>query len=297
MEIGNWSASAELNSVYADIRALDLESNIAELEAFGFTVVEPAKVGSADLFARMLEACRRLDDEADASGRKMAKLLGTEGTDHSRILYALLAKDPAFLEAVMHPVALTLGRYLMGASCRLYTTSAFVKRGRVAPTHLHTDTAGTPPPLYPFGLVCNISWILTDYTKERGTFAMVPGSHRWCRHPTPIEQPEMMGGPNQEICVPVQAAPGSLIAFNGNTWHGSYPKTDDDFRAHVVTGFGRNYIIPAEGYDDVPDSLLETYGAPLAHLLARDIWQGFKSEGPHTENLPSVWRANFAPSA
>src|SRR5437588_12689127 len=26
-------------------------------------------------------------------------------------------------------------------------------------------------------------WVLTDYTVENGTFYMVPGSHRYCRHP------------------------------------------------------------------------------------------------------------------
>jgi hypothetical protein len=285
MDIGDWQASKELDKVFADVREFDLVSNIAELEAYGFTVVEPRKVKSPALF------------DADAKGRRMSKLVGTDGTDYSRILYALILQDPLFAEAVMHPVALTLGRYLMGASCRLYTTSAFVKKGKAAPTHLHTDSAGTPPPLYPYGLVCNISWILTDYTKDRGTFAMVPGSHRYCRHPTPIEQPKMMGGPNDEICVPIEAEPGSLIVFNGNTWHGTYPKVNEEFRAHVVTGYCRNYILPAEKYDDVAPSLLEKYGAPLSHLLSRNTWQGFTEEGPNSDNLARIWPANYTPSA
>jgi Phytanoyl-CoA dioxygenase (PhyH) len=298
MDIGDWQASKELNKVFADVRELDLVSNIAELEAYGFTIVEPHKVKSEALFERMLAATKRLSDKADAEGRRMAKLVGTEGTDYSRILYSIINQDPLFAEAVMHPVALTLGRYLMGASCRLFTTSAFVKKGRAAPTHLHTDSAGTPPPLYPFGLVCNISWILTDYTKERGTFAMVPGSHRYCRHPTPIEMPRMMGGPNDDaICVPIEAKPGSLIAFNGNTWHGTFPKVDDEFRAHVVTGFCRNYIMPAEQFDDVSPAVVDTYGEEFAHLLWRNAWQRYGDDGPRAERLARIWPANYAPSA
>ncbi len=298
MDIGDWQASKELNQVFADVRALDLVSNIAELEAYGFTVVEPHKVNAPDLFEAMLASCKRLSDQADAEGRKMSQLVGTTGKDNSRILYQLLTRDPIFANAVMHPVALTLGRYLMGASCKLFTASAFVKRGRVGPTHLHTDSAGTPPPLYPFGLVCNISWILTEYTKDRGTFAMVPGSHRYCRHPTPIEMPRMMGGPNEDsICVPIEAPAGSLIAFNGNTWHGTFPKTDDEFRAHVVTGFCRNYIAPAENNDDVSPALVETHGETFAHLIGRDTWQGYRQEGPKSEYLARVWPANYSPSA
>jgi Phytanoyl-CoA dioxygenase (PhyH) len=297
MDIGDWQASKELNQIFADVRALDLVSNVAELEAYGFTIVEPRKIKSEKLFDRMLASCMRLADKADAEGRRMAKLVGTTGSDSSRIHYQLLTQDPVFAEAVMHPVALTLGRYLMGASARLFTASAFVKRGKCQPTLLHTDSMGTPPPLYPFGLVCNISWILTDYTKERGTFAMVPGSHRYCRHPTAIEMPKMMGGPNEDICVPIEAPPGSLIAFNGNTWHGTFPKTDEDFRAHVVTGYCRNFIMPAESNDDVPDSLVETYGQEFARLLGREKWQGYRQDGPTLEKLSLVARANHLPSA
>ena len=42
MEIGDWAATRDLNRVYGDIRSLGLESNLAELEAFGFTVIEGA---------------------------------------------------------------------------------------------------------------------------------------------------------------------------------------------------------------------------------------------------------------
>ena len=42
MDIGDWSATPDLNDIYRDIRALGLETNLAELEAFGFTVIEDA---------------------------------------------------------------------------------------------------------------------------------------------------------------------------------------------------------------------------------------------------------------
>lgn len=42
MEIGDWSACPDLVDVYRDIRELGLERNLAELEAFGYTVVEEA---------------------------------------------------------------------------------------------------------------------------------------------------------------------------------------------------------------------------------------------------------------
>ena len=56
MEIGDWKATAELGQVYRKARELGLEANLAELEAFGFTVVEPEKVAPPGFTDRMLEA-------------------------------------------------------------------------------------------------------------------------------------------------------------------------------------------------------------------------------------------------
>lgn len=296
MEIGDWPASAELNQVFRKARELGLETNIAELEAFGFTVVFPDQLRAGDLHERMLQAVMRLCDEADARGSALSQPRGAN-CDYARILYALISQDPVFAEAVMHPHALTLARYLLGTSCRLFTTAAFVKQGKATPTILHADTQGTPPPLYPYGLVCNVSWILNDYTADNGTLAMVPGSHRYGHHPAAGDQPKSMGGPNAEIGVSVVAPRGSLIVFNGSTWHGTSPKTSDGLRAHVVTAFCRNFMLPAENFDDVSPQLIERYGDDLAALLGRRAWQGYKTEGPRIDGLEALTRANITASA
>ena len=46
LQIGNWKATAELGEVYRAARELGIESNLAELEAFGFTIVPPESVTS-----------------------------------------------------------------------------------------------------------------------------------------------------------------------------------------------------------------------------------------------------------
>ncbi len=40
MEIGDWRGTRDLNDIYREIRELGLESNVAEVDAFGFTIVE-----------------------------------------------------------------------------------------------------------------------------------------------------------------------------------------------------------------------------------------------------------------
>ncbi len=296
MEIGDWQATAELNTVVRQARELGLERNLFELEAFGFTVVPPETLDAGDLPGRMFDATMRLCAEVDGGGGRMTGP-GKADWEYSHFLHYLIGRDPVFVEAVMHPVTLTLARYLLGTSCRLFTTSTFVKRGKASSTPLHVDSQGNAPPLYPFSVVCNISWILTDYTEENGTFAIVPGSHRYCRHPTQSEWPKVMGGTGENICIPVEAKAGSLIVFTGNTWHGAYPKTDPILRAHVVTGFCRNYLLPAENYREFPEDIVDEHGPEFARLLGRTAWQGYTREGPKGENVASLARANVTPSA
>jgi ectoine hydroxylase-related dioxygenase (phytanoyl-CoA dioxygenase family) len=294
MDIGDWKATEELNSVYRKARELGIETNLAELEAFGFTVVEPEIAAPPGFAARMLEATQRLLDEEESAhvGYNTSERRAVD----ARHLFHLIGKDPVFAEAVLNPVMLTLARYLLGAGVRLFSTVAFVKPGPSRPTMLHSDTIGVTP-LPPYAQVCNLSWILTDYTEENGTFAIVPGSHRYCRHPTLVEQPQCLGGQNEDMCIPINARPGSIFAFSGNAWHGAYPKQNAVLRAHIAYAFARPYVDPAEDFDDLPDSLLETWGPDMAQLLGRNRWQGYGSAGPDAAKLAATRRQHVTPSA
>ena len=60
MEIENWESAGALPLLYAELKQLGLESNVAELEAFGFTVVPPEKVGPPELHLQVKEAVERV---------------------------------------------------------------------------------------------------------------------------------------------------------------------------------------------------------------------------------------------
>jgi len=298
MDIGNWKATAELNAIYSEARKLGIETCIAELEAFGFTIVPPEKVAPPGFADRMLAALLRIADEEGEGSVDLNTRAQKDRPVYGRNLFHLVAKDPVFAEAIMNPAALTLGKYLCGASARLHSNVAFLKKGEAGVTKIHTDQVGVPPPFPSYGHMCNISWILTDYTEEKGTFFLVPGSHRYGRHPMAPDQPKMMGGPNDDdIGMPVIAKAGSLLIFNGNVWHGTYPKKDADVRAHVVTALCRNYLEPAEDFSDVPDTIVAKYGPEFARLIGRDKWQGYGSGGPKYDRMLAVVRAQQTPSA
>lgn len=285
MQIGDWKAVAGMAGIYRQARQMGLEQNIAELEAFGFTVVEPEKTGAPAGFAQnLLDAVCRL---AKAEDEKAVELnTHADKPAFGRQLFHLINKDPIFVDAVMNPAVQVLGKYLMGASYRLYSMVAFLKEGEARPTMMHSDSSGVPSPLPFYGNVCNLSWVLTDYTPQNGTLCMVPGSHRQCRHPSPSDLPKFMGGTaDDDLCVPVLAKPGSLAIFHGNTWHGTYPKTTGSLRAHVATAFCRNYVNPAENFADVPDAIIARGGPEFARAIGRSQWQGYGAEGPKLERL------------
>lgn len=288
MDIGNWKSVAGMAETYRRARDFDLEPNIAELEAFGFTVIEPDKTGAPPGFAdRLLEAVTRVARREDESAVDLNK--HADKPAYGRQLFHLLARDPVFVDAAMNPVVRTMASYMLGLSMRFFSMVAFIKEGAARPTHMHTDSVGVPSPLPFYGTVCNVSWILSEYTQENGTLCMVPGSHRFCRHPTEFEQPKFMGGSMDDaMATPLLAKPGSLAVFTGNTWHGTYPKTTDTTRVHIATAFCRNYVNPAENYDDLPDEILASNDPELARLIGRKAWQGYRAEGPKLENMAIV---------
>jgi len=53
VKLDNWETTADLNPIYADVRALGLEQNIAEHDAFGFTIVPPEKVAPPEFQDRL----------------------------------------------------------------------------------------------------------------------------------------------------------------------------------------------------------------------------------------------------
>jgi hypothetical protein len=283
---GEWTATPELNRVYRDIRALGLETHLAELEAFGFTVIRDALAPELtrdlrnaviaswqDHFGRTLD----LDNETDLREVQLAPYL--------------LYKDPVFEQAVLNPKPLALITYLLGYSCWLSSLTSHVKGPGEAGLLLHSDTAnGMPAPFSPYSQVANCNYALTDYTEEGGALAMVPGSHRLCRQPSGIEN-KLAGNARNPHAVPVEVPAGSAIVWHGNTWHGSFPRLKPGLRVNLAVYFCRQYMAPQEIYGDcVPADLLERHGreSRMAQLLGLNHFNGWRGDGPEMKQLRAL---------
>ena len=119
MEIGDWISSAEVNDTYRQARKLGLESNLLELEMYGFTIIEPEKVG-LDLTGRLTKAAHALIN-AEAPSHVPLNTYDKGNVD-GRHIFHLLLKDPVFVEGLMNPVVMTLAR-----SCVLVAIALVVK--------------------------------------------------------------------------------------------------------------------------------------------------------------------------
>ena len=261
MKLENWESSSDVNPIYADIRALGLESSIAELDAFGFTVIPAEKVAPPEFHARLRSGIQQVHER-----RRGTKEVA--GAWPVATHWSLLGEDPVFEQAVMNPAVYAMARYLCGRSVLLSDAIALVKRADSTPTHmLHIDQAGTPAPLPQYQQVINITWALTDYTRENGAVAIVPGSHRFGRMPMPYEE-NFLGNEAPVKAIPVECGAGSLIIWGGTTWHGSFPRTAPGLRVTLIMAFCRSYMKQVRDFRrEIPPEVLERNGPEFAQLI------------------------------
>jgi ectoine hydroxylase-related dioxygenase (phytanoyl-CoA dioxygenase family) len=278
MQIGDWHATRDLNDLYRQIRALGLETHLAELDAFGFTVIEDALSG--DMTQRLREAVVR---EAERSFAAKLDVESEEAHRNWKLVPYLMFKDPLFEDAVLNEKPLALITYLLGHSCRLSSLTSHVKGPGGPGLLLHADTAnGAPAPFSPFSHVANCNYALTDYTRESGALAMVPGSHRFARQPTRFEV-NLEGPAANTDAIAVEVPAGSAVVWHGNTWHGSFPRQVPGLRINLSMYFCRQHIEPQEAYKDhVPADVIARHGqdSRLATLLGLHSVHGWRDEGP-----------------
>ena len=279
MNIGDWKATRGLNESYLAIRAMDLETNIAELDAFGFTVIENA--ASPELVGRLKSAVL---GTAETRGKVALELVdGKASVQGMKYENHLLIKDRSFEEALMLEKPLALVKYLAGDSCIFSTMGSHLRGDGGDELPLHADVGGWVPqpfPLCPFFV--NYTLALTDYTRELGAVAVVPGSHKKCRPPSRRE----MAVASNDNAVPIETPAGSAIIWHGNLWHGGYVRSVPGFRINLAMVFLRSGLMPQEDYRDlIPRETFNRNGETFARLLGRDVPWNFGEEGPDYEKI------------
>lgn len=248
------------------VKDLNLEPYVLELEADGLTVVPPGVTGvSAGLFDRctdvllaqftaMTGGCP-ISIEAGPEGelswpKRTASPLATKDAPPptQMLIQQLLQLDRCFRDLTVNPVVDALIDHLVGGhpimggkQRRLSSTNSFVKwqgeYGYGPNLGLHCDQGANPLPWGSRALTANATWCLTEYTLEDGALAYVPGSHRSNAHPGPGAA---------KAAKPVVCPRGSVIVWPGSTWHGAYPKQTPGLRLNAVAYYRHQAVLPQE---------------------------------------------------
>ena len=290
MTQANGNGETNLDRAWAEIRELGLESYVADLDAHGYTIIPPAVATPNGLAERMLEAAldvseRRNGVRADLGNGsthagfkgRFAMFSGKDGDSPiGDLMQSLLFEDRVFEAALMNPVLLAMATYLCGYSVVLSSMGCFMKGPNQSTFSLHSDTP-LPAPLPPQALVCNMTYVLTDFNRENGSTAFVPGSHKWCRNP--IGREAIVGEGGNEQAVAVECSAGSLLVWHGNTWHGAFNRTAPGLRVSVPVYMSRPFIRTQEGLiGKIPQEMLDRHPSRFAILTQQGILYGYESQ-------------------
>lgn len=215
--------------------------------------------------------------------------------DVNQWVYQLLNKGEVFRQLPVHPVAATLATHLLGADYLLSTLDSHVTYPNNKPMSLHADQWWMPPPMTPGQnyvrqgditrtsgpkgrpdpathpitgpLILNIMWMMTDFTATNGATRLVPGSHLSGCIPTADETYDE---------VVAEGPAGSIVAWDGRTWHGSGLNTSDGARVGVTTYFSGPMIrsLGNQVYGTRRDVLAELDPA-LRRLIGLMPWNSY----------------------
>ena len=185
------------------------------------------------------------------------------------MMHSLALEGRVFEEALMNPVLLAVATYLVGYNALLLTMACFMKGPNKSPLPLHCDAMGVSPlPAVP--TESNMTYALTDYTRENGCVAFVPGSHKWRRQPQGEER-NVVDNPR---AVAIECPAGSLVCWHGNTWHGAFNRTAGGLRVSIVVDFVRRHIRSQENLTGlVPAEVLDRNPARFAILTHQAVPQ------------------------
>lgn len=279
---------------------LDLTQHLAELEANGFTVVPPEKVGSPEFLTSLRDAVLRVHRERVADETHATSMARAASVGAGSLMRKVLWEDPIFVRALLNPVAQTLARAMTGHTCRVSLFDAGVKGAGGESLGLHVDSAMTEP-YPPAAQFCNVTYALSEYSIDHGSTTFVPGSHRLLRQPVGSEvdgdfaTSSVAGQYGARIPepVPMTCPAGSIIAWYGTTWHGAVPRRVDGERLSILMYFCRWYLKPQEQFlHDMPDGSLESNVPRLAQLLDKESGWGI-TDPTHDRDRAMTGRAIY----
>ena len=268
----------ETINIEETVEEYGLKDHIEELDEIGLTIIPQSTLRLDDnWFDEIRDAILRVGEARtgvhfDLNSGPSYDFGSRPGEIGHIILSHMIFEGQAFEKVLTHPVKKALMTHMLGSDHRLAVSDAWIKwqtpdnwEGE-STTGFHVDQSMVPPPWnWRVPHIANMNWALTDYTKEDGALAYVPGSHRLERFPEP--------GEALPLSVPAEAPRGSLIMFSGTLWHGAYRKTTPGLRVTMLGQHCRSYMMPFQEFKGrISSEMIEASQDPdyLRSLMRED---------------------------
>jgi ectoine hydroxylase-related dioxygenase (phytanoyl-CoA dioxygenase family) len=135
----------------------------------------------------------------------------------------LIDYDEVFQRAVGFPKLLACVAQVLGPEFKLSSLNARSARPHSDWTQpLHCDTGALPD--VRGNAVCNIIWMLDDFTPDNGATRFVPGTHRSHRLPQEALADPSAPHPDERLLI---GRRGTVVVMNAHLWHGGTANRTD----------------------------------------------------------------------
>ena len=181
--------------------------------------------------------------------------------DNARRLANLVAKGEVFRQLIQTPEVLARVEFVLGPGFKLSSLNARSANPHAdAAQPLHCDGGLLPDERG--AKVCNVIWMLDDFTPENGATRCVPGTHLSGVLPCDGSHPD-------EILVTGRA--GTVVVMNAHMWHGGTANRTAKERRAVHAFYCRGDIAQQQYQKRLlPQSVQESLSPALRKLLAID---------------------------
>jgi ectoine hydroxylase-related dioxygenase (phytanoyl-CoA dioxygenase family) len=193
----------------------DLEQALEDLNSHGCCIL---------LDALNIDAVEELKQQLDrqyAAEQTLGELCPDRGGSNKQVLPNMVNKGQHYLRLVEDANTDAIASYLLGKNWLLSSLTAHLFVGPTTTTELIHRDQGQIPASIEFPALCNLFYLLDDFTPQRGSTVIFPGSHRW-----PLKY--RIHPPETALGKQISAPAGSLFVFDGRLWHG----TGANFEGH-----------------------------------------------------------------
>lgn len=269
----------------------------ADLRTHGFAIMEGAL--DPDTTAAIRDRLLEQAAAEKARGRAISNSAVEPDDDVNQWVSFLPNKGEVFRALMNNPACLETVRFILGQQAILSEFSAHITWPGNKEMGLHIDQWWLPHPAMPGEdyarpsdatrakqrhgrpvpadhainppVVCNVMWMISDFTKENGATRLVSGSHLSGCHPDPKASYDV---------VHAEGPAGSFVVWEGRTWHAASLNTGNTPRLGITTYWGAPFCRQLINFTyglrpEVTASLTEAERA----LMGFKVWGTYGSTG------------------